>query len=129
MVRRAKKDSTTGKKVYVLRMDSHRLARGRTAKLVDVACKACGAKVLVYQKDGPGWLKRCYLDRILDPPEYETLQHRRRIRGPEDMPNLVCLKCGGLIGTPVRHKDSRLAYKLIRGSFIRKKSSSKSAEV
>ncbi len=110
-------------------MDGHRLARGGTAKLVDVACGACGARVLVYQKDGPGWLKRCYLDRILDPPEYETLQRRKGIRGPEDLPNLVCLSCGVLIGTPVRHKDGRLAYRLIRGSFIRKRSSSKSTEV
>ena len=103
-----------------LKNDKYRKKRGGTAKLIDVICKNCNSKVLLYQKDGPGWLKRCYLDRIFWPIEYSKLQNKKSINSPERMPKLVCLNCGRLIGTPDKHKDGRLAFTLLKGSFKRR---------
>ncbi len=101
-----------------LKHDSYLAERGGSAKLVDIICARCNARVLLYQKDGPGWLKRCYLNRIFEPPEYEKLQNEDLTIGT--MPNLICQKCKNLVGTPMVHKDGRFAFMLKRGSFIRK---------
>jgi len=103
-----------------LKKDKYRAKRGGSAKLIDVICTNCGSKVLLYQKDGPGWLKRCYLNRIFWPPKYANLQKDKRIKSIERMPKLVCLKCRKVIGLPMKHKDGRLAFNLIRGSFRRR---------
>lgn len=89
--------------------------------MIDVSCANCGQKLLFYQKDGPGWLKRCYLNRIFGVEKWAQLQHDAKIKTPKDMPNLVC-DCGNLIGNPMVHKDGRLAFHLIRGSFKRRRS-------
>jgi len=99
--------------------DRYRMARGGKSKLVYVICAKCEGKIVLYQKDGPGWLKRCYLNRIFWPKRYEALQHDKRIKDPEDMPGLLCPSCRSLIGIPVRHKDGRLAFTLMRGKFKR----------
>lgn len=103
-----------------LKNDKYRASRGGTAKLVDVICANCNYKVLLYQKDGPGWLKRCYLNRIFEPSEYSKLQKDKSINSQEKMPKLICLNCKKLIGLPMKHKDGRLAFTLIRGSFKRR---------
>ena len=103
-----------------LKRDKYRTKRGGTAKLINVICSNCNSKVLLYQKDGPGWLKRCYLNRIFRPLEYSELQKDKSLNSPEKLPKLICLKCKKLIGFPTRHKDGRLAYTLIRGTFKRK---------
>lgn len=103
-----------------LKKDKYRTRRGGTAKLVDIICTNCKSKVLLYQKDGPGWLKRCYLNRIFEPLRYSKLQRDRSINYPEKMPKLICLNCKRVIGLPMKHKDGRLAFKLISGSFKRR---------
>ena len=103
-----------------LKRDSYRAERGGKAKLIDVICSACGAKVLLYQKDGPGWLKRCYINGIFEPDQYSKLQKDKSLKGPDDMPKLECSGCRKIIGIPSRHKDGRLAFTLIPGSFKRK---------
>lgn len=105
--------------VIKLKRDKYRSERGGNAKLVDVICVKCNSKVLLYQKDGPGWLKRCYLNRIFWPEEYSRLQDDKSIDAPEKMHRLLCPNCKNLIGLPMRHKDKRLAFALIRGSFKR----------
>jgi len=71
------------------------------------------------KKDGPpGWLKRCYLNRIISPEKYAGLHKNPNIKEPKDFGNLVC-KCGKTIGSPTKYKDSRLAFQIIRGSFKR----------
>lgn len=103
-----------------MKKDKYLRAKGGKAQIVNVLCTNCGKSVLLYQKDGPGWLKRCYLNRILGPRKWEELQHNLKIKESNDMPNLVC-DCGALIGVPMRHKDERLAFFLKRGKFKRKK--------
>jgi hypothetical protein len=62
-----------------------------------------------------------YLDRIFAPQELAFLQSKITSKG--EMPNLKCPKCGALIGTPMVYKaEKRLAFRLIHGSFIKKKS-------
>jgi len=87
--------------------------------MIYVVCAKCKEKVLYYQKDGIGWLKRCYLNRIFAPANLEKLQYDKNIKTPNDLPNLIC-SCGNLIGTSMIHKDKRLAFRLEKGSFKRK---------
>lgn len=44
--------------------DKYLKSRGGTFKIYKIYCKDCGAFLFHYQKDGPGILKRLYLDRI-----------------------------------------------------------------
>lgn len=88
--------------------------------MFNILCAQCGEQILYYQKDGIGWLKRCYLNRIFSPEKWEKLQYDKNIKEPKDLPNLIC-SCGKLIGVPMKHKDGRLAFRLERGTFKRKK--------
>ena len=103
-----------------MKKDKYLRARGGTARLLDIHCAKCGEWLLRYQKDGVGQLLRCYLNRILIPPELAALQRNPAIVQPKDMPNLVCQKCGTVIGTPMRHEDGRLAFRLMKGTYSKK---------
>jgi RNase P subunit RPR2 len=105
--------------------DKYLRKRGGTAKVVNVSCSNCGKIIFIYQKDGPGWLKRCYLNRILGPEEYSGMHKNPSIKEPKDMKNLICPECGTFIASPMKHKDGRLAYHLIRKSFKRTLNKSK----
>ncbi len=94
------------KKMIKIKKDKYLRKRGGTAKVIKVSCVNCGCQIFVYQKDGPGWLKRCYLNRIIEPKK-------------EEYPEKLKCKCGELIGSMTKHKDGRLAYSLIRGKFKR----------
>lgn len=95
-----------------IKKDRYFRERGGSAKIINVLCSRCENKLLVYQKDGPGWLKRCYLNRIIE-PKYDVKTDLK------NMKNLTC-SCGEIIGSPMMHKDGRLAFHLIRGKFKRK---------
>ncbi len=47
--------------------DSFRKARGGRSRILSIWCEKCDAKVCTYQKDGPGPLRRLYIDRIINP--------------------------------------------------------------
>ncbi len=101
-----------------MKKDKYFRERGGSAKIINISCVSCGRIIFVYQKDGPGWLKRCYLNRILEPIKYSKMQKDNKITAPKDFDNLVCI-CGSIIGSPMKHKDGRLAFHLIRGKFKR----------
>lgn len=91
-------------------LDSYTFSRGKPTML-DLHCAYCGAHLITYQKDGPGPLKRCYLDRI----------HSCKTKGPEDdHPEILKRnKCSKTIGDQyIYEKEQRPAYKLLEGSFI-----------
>lgn len=102
---------------FMLKNDRYRNARGGVAFVCELRCAACETPVLVYQKDGRGGLHRCYLNRILAPAHLAALQIDVRINGPSDLANLACGCCCAIIGTPIRHADGRLAFRLRQGSF------------
>ncbi len=114
---------TRSTKIRIVK-DRYSRARGGRSKLIRILCKRCKAEVLTYQKDGPGWLKRCYLNRIVWPQKLARLQRNRRVREPGDMDALRCESCKAVIGIPTRHKDARLAYAIVPGSFIRRDATS-----
>lgn len=106
---------------YVLKNDRYRKARGGKAFVVSVTCAQCQNEVLVYQKDGDGQLKRCYLNRILSPEFLERLQHDTTIQQPENLADLQCQVCSVVIGSPIRHHDGRLAFRLRQCFFLKKR--------
>ncbi|KKR19947.1 MAG: hypothetical protein UT51_C0012G0006 [Candidatus Nomurabacteria bacterium GW2011_GWC2_39_41] len=103
-----------------MKKDMYRRARGGMARMFDIYCANCGAWVLKYQKDGIGHLLRCYLNRIFGPPELAALQSNLAIKEPKDMTNLMCPSCSTVIGTPMRHIDGRLAFRLMKGKYSKK---------
>jgi len=105
--------------------DKYLRERGGTAKIINVSCMNCGKLFFVYQKDGPGWLKRSYINRILSPEKYSNLKKDKNITKSSNLSNLIC-ECSEVIGSPMQHKDGRLAFHLIRGKF--KRSNNKSGE-
>lgn len=61
---------------------------------------------MVYQKDGPGPLKRTYFDRIMTPFDQEVLR---------------CSKCHRIIGLPyIYRKEKRKAFMIELGSVVKK---------
>ena len=70
-------------------------------EMLELFCAACNHPLIMYQKDGPGPLKRCYLDRIHYPKS-------------TDQQPLKCSSCKALIGTKyIYEKEDRLAYLLV----------------
>ena len=104
-----------------LKNDIYRKARGGKAFFVLLFCAKCMTEVLLYQKDGDGQLKRCYLNRIFEPPELERLQHDIRLKNLEDFPALTCPTCKTVLGMPIRHHDGRIAFRLRQGFFAKKR--------
>lgn len=49
-----------------LKNDSFRRSRGGSSRILLISCEKCEAVVCRYQKDGPGALRRMYIDRISD---------------------------------------------------------------
>jgi len=101
--------------------DRYTKARGGSSNFLDLYCTKCDNHLLLYQKDGPGSLLRLYLDRIFEPDELADFQYKNG--GKSALPNLRCPDCGSLIGTPMVYKpEGRLAFRLQRGSFSKKRS-------
>ncbi len=91
---------------YELKNDRYRRARGGKAKLLNISCAKCETQLAVYQKDGPGPLKRMYFDRIMTPFSLLRLQ---------------CNKCHHVIGVPyIYPKEKRKAFMIEQGSIQKK---------
>ncbi|RJO60113.1 hypothetical protein C4544_07190 [candidate division WS5 bacterium] len=100
-----------------LKKDKYRNARGGYSRLLEIKCSKCGSFVALYQKDGPGILKRMYIDRIFKPKSWAEYQ-KSEIK---DVPKLICSKCRQLIGSPyVYEKEKRNALLMVQGSFSKK---------
>jgi hypothetical protein len=104
---------------FTFKNDLYTQKRGRPV-LLAISCKICSQYLMAYQKDGPGPLLRCYLDRIHHPTELKQLQYK----SPSscELPNLQCIHCKNVIGVPmVYQKENRLAFLLNPASFKVKK--------
>jgi ribosomal protein S27E len=100
-----------------LKQDKYRKARGGHSRLLDVCCSKCSEHLFYYQKDGPGILKRTYLDRICKAKEFENFQYLSF----DKLTQLICPKCGEHIGTPIIYKkENRLAFRLFEGAVSKK---------
>ena len=94
-----------------------------SSRNLDLFCSHCDSHIVLYRKEGSGNLVRLYFDRILQPESLAKLKSTGKKSGKtSDLPPLVCPQCGILVGVPmVRGADHRPAYRLIKGSFKRKK--------
>ena len=103
--------------IMKIKSDKYRKARGGYSRFLNVLCEYCDAKILVYQKDGPGPLKRLYLDRIFAP---ENLANFQKLP-INKIPNLVCPKCKSVLAVPyIYKKEQRKAYRLFVGAVTKK---------
>ena len=86
---------------FEFKKDKFKKARGQWSRFLNINCRKCKALVAVYQKDGPGNLRRMYIDRIFL-PKYIN-----------DSKMLKCKSCGEVLGTPyVYEKEGRMAFRL-----------------
>ena len=103
---------------FVLKQDKYRKVRGGHSRFLNIMCASCDTKLFLYQKDGPGPLKRAYLDRIHAP---EKLVGLEKIKPIEAIANIVCKKCKITIGMSyVYAKERRGAFLLRPGFFLKK---------
>jgi ribosomal protein S27E len=102
---------------FKFKSDKYKKVRGGYSRLLDISCSRCGQHLCLYQKDGPGLLKRMYLDRIYESDKYSGLENRPL----KLIPNLVCDGCGQTIGIPyIYEKEDRLAFRLFVGEVSKK---------
>jgi len=94
---------------FTLKKDQYRKNRGGHANFLNVFCDSCGVHLALYQKDGPGELKRMYMDRIIAP----KITSKKR--------DFNCHSCGKILGTFYTYeKEKRPAIRLYQGSVIKK---------
>ena len=92
-----------------LKNDKYRKARGGYSRLLEINCSSCGSNLCLYQKDGPGIIKRMYVDRIIS--------NSKMFKGD----NFKCTQCGNLIGyLTIYEKEKRPAYSIVHGSISKK---------
>lgn len=92
----------------IFKNDKYKKARGGYSRLLEISCQKCSSFVCKYQKDGPGNLRRMYVDRISD-PKISILRK-----------DLTCSK-GHLLGVKIIYdKEKRPAFRLFVDSITKK---------
>lgn len=100
-----------------LKKDKYRRARGGHSRLLEIRCEHCNHVVTLYQKDGPGPLKRMYLDRIMGPGKLVNIINAPRGKVSE----FVCGKCKRTLGIfYIYQKEKRPAFRLFEGAVTKK---------
>jgi len=88
--------------------DTYKGARGGYSRLLTISCQKCGKTICHYQKDGPGNLRRMYIDRIINP------------KVPIGRKDLSCSN-SHLMGVKIIYeKEDRLAFRLFVDSVSKK---------
>ncbi len=88
-----------------MKNDKYKKARGGWSRILEVSCERCGEHICNYQKDGPGPLKRLYIDSMTD---------------NRTEPQLSCGQCGQVLGTKIVYeKENRPAYRLFVGAVTK----------
>ena len=92
----------------VFKNDKYKKVRGGYSRLLQISCQKCGSSICTYQKDGPGNLRRMYLDRISNS---KILINKK---------DFTCPK-GHLLGIKIIYKkENRLAFRLFVDSVVKK---------
>ncbi len=88
--------------------DKFKKDRGGYSRLLRITCEKCGEFICLYQKDGPGHLRRMYSDRIHEPTVSNTTK------------NLSCPN-GHILGSKIVYeKENRPAFRLFVDAVIKK---------
>ncbi len=91
-----------------LKSDKYKKRRGGYSRWLLLNCEKCKSPISFYQKDGPGILKRLYIDRIVG---------LKSTAGK----NLTCGKCKRVLGVRmIYEKEDRPAYRLFVGAVEKK---------
>jgi len=102
---------------FEFKKDKYKIARGTHSRLLNLFCRVCGKKIITYQKDGPGNLRRLYFDRIFSPKNLANL----RSEPLNAVPTLRCPKCKEDIGTPyIYKKENRKAFRVYQDALVKK---------
>lgn len=89
--------------------DKYKAVRGGDSKLLDIHCDHCKKHLFYYQKDGPGTLKRMYIDRIFEAGDIKLNK------------DLVCPNCKRTLAVHIIfNKENRPALRLFVGAIIKK---------
>jgi len=92
----------------IFKNDKYKKSRGGYSRLLKISCQKCGQHICLYQKDGPGNLRRMYIDRIINP---KVLISKK---------DLSCPK-GHLLGVKIIYeKEKRPAFRLFVDSVMKK---------
>jgi hypothetical protein len=90
-----------------LKSDKYRKDRGGYSRVLELSCASCSNRICYYQKDGPGILKRTYLDRMIG---YDGAREK-----------IICSSCNALIGNYyIYEKENRPAFAIIPGTVSKK---------
>jgi ribosomal protein S27E len=99
--------------MHKIKNDKYKKIRGGKSKILALYCSNCENQILIYQKDGPGTLKRLYIDRIIVP--------QKKLSKDNKQLNLICNQCKNLIGYPkIYKKENRQSFQLIPGIISKK---------
>lgn len=102
---------------FEFKKDKYKHARGTHSRLLNLFCRVCGEKIIIYQKDGPGNLRRIYLNRIFSPKKWTNLESKSL----NAVPKISCPKCKEDIATPYLYKkENRKAFKVYQDALIKK---------
>ena len=102
---------------FEFKKDKYKSARGTHSRLVNLHCRVCGNLFAIYQKDGPGNLRRLYMDRIFHPKKLTNLQDKPLNK----ISTLKCSKCNEDIATPyIYTKENRKAFKVYQDMVVKK---------
>jgi len=95
-------------KKVTFKNDKYKKTRGGYSRLLTISCQKCSEPICLYQKDGPGNLRRMYLDRISEP--FVSLSKK----------DLSCSN-GHLLGVKmIYEKEDRPAFRLFVDSVSKK---------
>ena len=93
-----------------MKNDKYSQARGGWSRILEIFCEGCEGRICFYQKDGPGPLKRMYVDRMIGIAPATS--------------ELLCSHCHRVIGQKITYKkEDRPAYRLFQDSVKKKISS------
>src|SRR5664279_4959329 len=93
--------------MYKFKRDQYQKNRGGSSRVLDIICDHCDEHVAYYQKDGPGMLKRMYVDRFID------------LSTSGD--SFICPSCNTELGKLINYKkEDRPAYRLFAGAVKKK---------
>lgn len=83
--------------------DKFRQNRGGWSRLLKISCKVCNNFLFYYQKDGPGPLKRSYIDRII--------KNKSPLKWKNEF--VFCPKCNSCLGfnEPYAKENNRPAIR------------------
>lgn len=86
-----------------LKRDKYKSARGGYSRLLNLHCRKCNTVFAEYQKDGPGNLRRLYMDRIMAPKKLVGLENK----SIKEVSPVKCPKCGFIVGMPYVYKKEK----------------------